>query len=72
MKPMKLKPRNHVAKAQQSGAGRHVDKREVWTQSHERFNQMMDELHIGSLPDEEMQKVARENLNKLSVRRRVE
>lgn len=72
MKPMKLKPRNHVAKAQQSGGGRHVDKREVWTQSHERFNQMMDELHIGSLPDEEMQKVARENLTKLSVRRRVE
>jgi hypothetical protein len=72
MKPMKLKPRNHVAAAKQSGAGKHVDKREVWTQSHERFNQMMDELHIGSLDDEEMQKVARDNLKKLSLRRRVE
>jgi hypothetical protein len=72
MKPMKLKPRNPVAKATQSGAGRHIDKREVWTQSHERFNQMMDELHIGSLQDEEMQKVARDNLRKLSLRRRVE
>ena len=72
MKPMKLKPRNHVAKATQSGAGRHVDKREVWTKSQENFNQMMDELHIGSLQDEEMQKVARDNLRKLSLRRRVE
>jgi hypothetical protein len=72
MKPMKLKPRNHVAKATQSGAGRHIDKREVWTKSQERFNQMMDELHIGSLEDEELQKVARDNLRKLSLRRRVE
>jgi hypothetical protein len=72
MKPMKLKPRNPVAAAKQSGGGRHVDKRHVWTKSEERFNQMMDELHIGSLPDEEMQKVARENLTKLSIRRRVE
>jgi hypothetical protein len=33
---------------------------------------MMDELHIGSLEDEEMQKVARDNLRKLSLNRRVE
>jgi hypothetical protein len=66
MKPMKLKPR--VASPKKGLP----DKREVWTQSHERFNQMMDELHIGSLQDEEMQKVARENLTKLSIRRRVE
>lgn len=70
MKPMKLKPR--TASANKTTANRYPDKREIWTQSHERFNQMMDELHIGSLQDEEMQKVARESLNKLSLRRRVE
>jgi hypothetical protein len=70
MKPMKLKPR--TASAKSNTANRYPDKREIWTQSHERFNQMMDELHIGSLQDEEMQKVARESLNKLSLRRRVE
>ena len=72
MKPMKLKPRNPVAKAQQSGAGRHVDKRHVWTKSEENFNLMLDELHIQSVEEKEAQEVVRKNLIRLSVRRRVE
>jgi hypothetical protein len=72
MKPMKLKPRNPVAKATQSGAGRHVDKREVWTKSQENFNLMLDELHIQSVEEKEAQEVVRKNLIKLSLRRRVE
>ena len=72
MKPIKLKPRNHVAAAKQSGAGRHVDKREVWTKSHENFNLMLDELHIQSVEEKEAQEAVRKNLIKLSLNRRVE
>ena len=68
MKPLKLKPRNHVAAAKQSGAGRHVDKRHEWGKGEELFNQMLDEFHIQSV--EEKDKV-RGNLNKLTVQRRV-
>ena len=72
MKPIKLKPRNHVAAAKQSGAGRHVDKREAWTKSHENFNLMLDELHIQSVEEKEAQEAVRKNLIKLSLNRRVE
>lgn len=71
MKPMKLKPRNHVAAAKQSGAGRHVDKREIWDRGHEAFNLALDEWHITSLEDEDARRAARANLNKLRVQRRV-
>jgi hypothetical protein len=68
MKAMKLKPRNHVAAAKQSGAGRHVDKRHEWGKGEELFNRMLDEFLIQSV--EEKDKV-RGNLNKLTVQRRV-
>jgi len=65
---MKLKPRNHVAAAKQSGGGRHVDKRHEWEKGEELFNQMLDEFLIQSV--EEKDKV-RGNLNKLTVQRMV-
>ena len=68
MKPLKLKPRNPVAKATQSGGGRHVDKRHEWDKGEELFNQMLDEFHIQSV--EEKDKV-RSNLDKLTIQRRV-
>ena len=70
MKAMKLKPRNHVAAAKQSGGGRHVDKRHEWGNGEELFNRMLDEFHIQRVEDEEKDKV-RGNLNKLTVQRRV-
>lgn len=70
MKPLKLKPRNPVAAAKQSGAGRHVDKRHEWGKGEELFNRMVDEFHIQRVEDEEKDKV-RSNLNKLAVQRRV-
>ena len=68
----KLKPRNPVARAKQSGAGRHVDKREIWSKGHENFNLMLDELHIQSVEEKEAQEVVRKNLIRLSLHRRVE
>jgi anti-sigma regulatory factor (Ser/Thr protein kinase) len=70
MKPIKLKPRNPVAKATQSGAGRHVDKRHEWGKGEELFNRMLDEFHIQRVEDEEKDKV-RSNLDKLTTQRRV-
>ena len=66
MKPMKLKPRTASSK---KGL---PDKREIWTQSHENFNLMLDELHIQSVEEKEAQEVVRKSLIKLSLRRRVE
>jgi hypothetical protein len=66
---MKLKPRNPVARAKQSGAGRHVDKREIWSKGHESFNNILDEFHIEQVEDKE---VVRASLNKLKLHRRVE
>ena len=71
MKPLKLKPRNHVAAAKQSGAGRHVDKRHEWSAGEENFNLMLDELHIQSVEEKEAQEAVRKNLIRLSVQRRV-
>jgi hypothetical protein len=71
MKPIKLKPRNHVAKATQSGGGRHVDKRHEWSAGEENFNLMLDELHIQSVEEKEAQEAVRKNLSKLMLQRRV-
>jgi hypothetical protein len=68
MKQIKLKPRNPVAKATQSGAGRHVDKRHEWSASEENFNLMLDEFHIHRVEDKE---AVRSNLDKLTIQRRV-
>jgi len=71
MKAMKLKPRNPVAKAKQSGGGRHVDKRHEWSASEENFNLMLDELHVQSIEEKEAQEAVRSNLDKLTIQRRV-
>ena len=71
MKQIKLKPRNPVAKATQSGGGRHVDKRHEWSASEENFNLMLDELHVQSIEEKEAQEAVRKNLSKLTLQRRV-
>jgi len=71
MKQIKLKPRNHVAKATQSGGGRHVDKRHEWSASEENFNLMLDEFHVQSIEEKEAQEAVRSNLDKLTIQRRV-
>ena len=70
MKPMKLKPR--TASPKKPTPNRYPDKREIWTQSHENFNLMLDELHIQSVEEKEAQEVVRKNLIRLSLNRRVE
>jgi hypothetical protein len=47
------------------------DKREIWDGGHERFNRLLDELHILSVEEKEAQEAVRKNLGRLMLQRRV-
>lgn len=59
------RPKTHYVRSDRA-------KPRAWTKGEEAFNRALDELHIASLKDKDMQKAARINLNKLTLRRGTE